>query len=478
MLVAGSAALYFFFNVGQLSREKTKLVNTADAVAYSAGVVHARALNFNAYSNRALIANEVLIAQMVSMHSWAGYMATWEDNLPSVHQECIQLAGGNYYAAAIMPFKYGVDYVAACMLIAAEINYTGGIFAQIAEVVQAAIEAIVPAIEVQKAVIQAAQIAIDAAVKFDRDKVMDEVAKANYVDDGNVTVEKLSPTLPDDWFRMPGGGRFIKRYTGDERSRFKEVTVAAANSDPFIPERRWTSRALLPNPECFPTMTPIQFNEVRRRGGTELLGFDEWQAVDTQSYHHWYLSKSKGVPTCKRDERETGYASAEAYRSGAQQNSESETFGGSRTDNPRAYYEAVSNSSGSGMGYQGLPNYYDLNAIWLSGARKEDEPELRFGVRLTRHKSDLRTTDGGNGQIHTRSDSRIAAYDSDVAASEMAAVSASEVYFARPPDEPDNIYGAKKGLPRELGSLFNPFWQVRLAPIDPTSEWVYQGVGS
>jgi hypothetical protein len=52
VLIAGLAALFFFFNVGQLSREKTKLVNTADAVAYSAGVVHARALNFNAYARR------------------------------------------------------------------------------------------------------------------------------------------------------------------------------------------------------------------------------------------------------------------------------------------------------------------------------------------------------------------------------------------------------------------------------------------
>ena len=74
MLVAGLASVYFLFNVGQLTREKTKIVGTADAVAYSAGVMHARALNFAAYTNRALIADEIAIAQVVSLSSWGKYL--------------------------------------------------------------------------------------------------------------------------------------------------------------------------------------------------------------------------------------------------------------------------------------------------------------------------------------------------------------------------------------------------------------------
>ena len=52
-------ALFFLFNTGQLSREKTKLVNTSDAGAYSAGVMNARTLNYEAYANRAMLANIV-----------------------------------------------------------------------------------------------------------------------------------------------------------------------------------------------------------------------------------------------------------------------------------------------------------------------------------------------------------------------------------------------------------------------------------
>ena len=74
VLTAGLATLFFLFNSGQLVSEKTKLVNASDAVAYSAGVLHARLLNFDAYANRAMIANTVAIAQLVSLSSWVQYV--------------------------------------------------------------------------------------------------------------------------------------------------------------------------------------------------------------------------------------------------------------------------------------------------------------------------------------------------------------------------------------------------------------------
>lgn len=42
VILGAVVALFFLFNTGQLSAEKTKLVNTGDAVAYSAGVMNAR----------------------------------------------------------------------------------------------------------------------------------------------------------------------------------------------------------------------------------------------------------------------------------------------------------------------------------------------------------------------------------------------------------------------------------------------------
>jgi hypothetical protein len=61
------------YNVGRVNLVKTRLQSTADSAAYSSAVVVARAYNFTAYTNRAMVANQVAIAQMVSLASWSRY---------------------------------------------------------------------------------------------------------------------------------------------------------------------------------------------------------------------------------------------------------------------------------------------------------------------------------------------------------------------------------------------------------------------
>lgn len=58
------------YSIGQLTTQKMKLQNTVDAVAYSAAVVEARDLNFSSYMNRAMIANQVAVGQIVSLTGW------------------------------------------------------------------------------------------------------------------------------------------------------------------------------------------------------------------------------------------------------------------------------------------------------------------------------------------------------------------------------------------------------------------------
>lgn len=72
------------YSVGQATSEKQKIVSAADAAAYSGGLVQARALNLVSYTNRAVIANEVLIAQMVSLQSWNDYFKTATRNYQSI----------------------------------------------------------------------------------------------------------------------------------------------------------------------------------------------------------------------------------------------------------------------------------------------------------------------------------------------------------------------------------------------------------
>ncbi len=67
--VTGLAVL-LLFNSGKLANTKTDLQNAADAGAYAAATLQARDHNFSAYTNRAMIANQVAVAQFVSLKSY------------------------------------------------------------------------------------------------------------------------------------------------------------------------------------------------------------------------------------------------------------------------------------------------------------------------------------------------------------------------------------------------------------------------
>ena len=74
-------SMLLVFNTGQVTADKERLVNAADAAAYSGAIWEARALNFQSYMNRAIVANEVAIAQSVSLRSWTDYVRSSLNNI-------------------------------------------------------------------------------------------------------------------------------------------------------------------------------------------------------------------------------------------------------------------------------------------------------------------------------------------------------------------------------------------------------------
>lgn len=63
--------LLVLYNQGQLLRNRVQVTNAADAAVYSVAKLGARQLNMTAYINRAMVANEVSIGQMMAFVSWA-----------------------------------------------------------------------------------------------------------------------------------------------------------------------------------------------------------------------------------------------------------------------------------------------------------------------------------------------------------------------------------------------------------------------
>ncbi len=77
MLVAVLAVLVTFA-IGHRTREKIKLQAVADSAAYSMAVAEARALNFYAFSNRAIVSHMVSV---LSVHAHTSYLSWYEDML-------------------------------------------------------------------------------------------------------------------------------------------------------------------------------------------------------------------------------------------------------------------------------------------------------------------------------------------------------------------------------------------------------------
>src|SRR3569832_2251218 len=217
VLSGGLASLFFLFNTGQLTREKTKLVNTSDAVAYSAGVMNARAFNYQAYTNRAMVANTVAIAQLMSLSSWVQYTSDVASYGYVLQNPKFALFYPSYYAARSMG-----TYLQESL-------NDGGKLEKLSDASDTIVQALM-----------AAQVAAYAGLLPARLDVMDQVAKANYANDGTVRVEQL--TLPTADYT-----NFYTRYSDADRTRFAQVATTSANSDGFVHKRSWSFSALWPD---------------------------------------------------------------------------------------------------------------------------------------------------------------------------------------------------------------------------------------
>lgn len=424
VLIGGLAALYFLFNTGQLSREKTKLVNTTDAVAYSAGVMHARALNFEAYTNRAMVANTVAIAQLVSLSSWVQYTSNVASYGFVLDNPKFVLFYPSYYGA-LYTGSYLQDYL----------NDSG------------ALERLAKASDnIIRDALMSAQQAAYAGLLPAREQVMNEVARENYLGDGSVSVDLVPLTVNE--FTS-----FVSPYSDNDRTRFAEVAKVSADKDSFLPKRSWLLPALYP--DCAGAYPRVDWLD--RRGGTELIGFNEWKALDTLSEKRW-VPKSKTDAQCWAvAETPAGWGLMSAA------NDPSVDLNPTHYDNSLLINPAstgLAMASSDSWDYSGLPNFYDLS----EDAQKASDPRLKFAIRVRRDKSQMLTSEGRSAIAVTP---RLNAYRAQPAGgSELVAVSASEVFFEREGDTKDNVYGTTKGRPREIGSLFNPFWQVHLIQSD------------
>ncbi|WP_038011747.1 pilus assembly protein TadG-related protein [Thauera sp. 63] len=420
LLVAVAATTFYMFNSGQLVQEKLQLTNTADAVAYSAGVFEARMLNYDAYTNRAIIANQIAIGQAVGLASWAKYMGTSADN--------------------IGPYLYLIPYVGPALKAAMD---------HVASIMEIFTPALAAAIPLHDTAIQALALSQqvmhgpgDSVALGNRLAVMQRVAREN---DPEAVVDPVP--ISDDFI-----GFTRNHESREERRRMGRVVSDSRES--FLRSRNWNFGLVV-------LCTGIQ---LRKRGGTELIDLaDGWKSMDTLSAHRYRIRRF----SCRRSERPIGYGTAFSEEDLADS---AYSYSGSRSTNPRASRRADS-GEGIAEGFDPAPSTIGGGAIptfkeLSSRALEMDDPVTQLTIRVTKATGDQRYS-GGASLI--RPPGRLELYDGAHSGGQSAAAARVEVFFERPdagnPRHPDR---------NELGSLFNPYWQVRLAPITPAERLMAQ----
>ncbi len=410
LLLAVAATVFYLFNSGQLVQEKIRLTNTADAVVYSAGAFEARVLNYDAYTNRAIVANSIAVGQAVGLASWAKYMGTSADT--------------------IGPYLYLIPYAGPALSAAmAAMSRSGDAFTI----------ALAGAVFMHDGAIQSlmsSQLAVhgpgNSIALVNRQRVMDEVARLN---DPDVTVD-LVP-LRDDF------AGFTRRYTS-EADRRRMGRLVHDSRDTFLRSRNWS----------FGLVVLCNGVELRKRGSTELIDLvDGWKSMDTLSAHHHRVRRWR----CRRNEVPIGFGSAPS-KNGLDDSGIS--YAGSRPTNPRASWRADSsegiangfNPAPPNIGGGAIPPFHELS----ESALRADDPRTSLTVRVTKNAAEQRYS-GGSSTVQPQG--RLELYQGAAAGGRSAAIARAEVYFERP-DGNNRLHNK-----HELGSLFNPYWQVRLAPV-------------
>jgi hypothetical protein len=402
MLIMSAAGLFLMFDSAQVVTNKARLVNAADASAYSAASWRARVFNYIAYSNRAIIAQEIAVAQAVTLDSYAHYFATFAESVDTL---------ANFWP----PLKAFTEAMKEAARYAKQITTK----AASAEILLRD----APRVGYKTLLQHSQTLMMNAGNAFGGSAVANEVART--------TDKRFFAFVLSDGKKYRN---FTKKYEStSDRRRLQQVVLDTL--DPFTAGERNQTTLMSAGFGCAPA-------EYRKRGGTILTPeLERWEAGDTGSFHIGLggLFRCNGVELY-----EMGWGGAE---SSVRHNSQRlQGNPGNVKDNPKAFRKANEEFGGSHSG-TGIAKVYGLRNI--SGVQSHFQTSRLTVLAQMRGESikTSATVGVGAGSL---------AKSPNWLGSKLWAVSSAEVYFSRPPDAPERT---------EYANLYNPYWQVRLVPV-------------
>lgn len=393
------------FNSGQTSNAKMRAMNAADAAAYSGAVWQARNLNFQAYINRAIIVNEVAIAQSVSVRSWLGYLNRFVSNISMITQ-FVPILGPPVKIVA-----RGLDSANTStqnLLGSAERSF------RLLNNVEHSAQNFIA--------VSAGAVASDLAREVAK-KNGAEISTGGAVLLANNLLTWSNFTDPYSRSHAPAIAK------GDGRKRLREVALKSLDS--FSKTRGWEIG-------LFPT-------SVRKQGGTDLIDYDAWVGLDSAAL---CVFKSCKTPL--------GWGGAQVYSTQAavrKIGEHGEPSNWNRIDGALARRMAVGDP-GKNRVRQLFPDYRDL-----SNLDKGASFMLPFAVEVVIQGNRIPSANSAFGAKAAITDGVVLEHDPHYNDTNSGVFALAEgcVTFERPHNAP-RTDGAT-----ELPSLFNPYWRASMA---------------
>lgn len=464
--------LLLLYNVAQLTTQKMKLQNTADAAAYSGALTEARDYNFTAYANRAMIANQVAVAQIVGLRSWAR-------NLDSVYKSG--------------PFNWVPQTFASLSSLGSMWTTVWNVAKSAAGGIESVMKSIAqPLVTVLDGLILAlfgATSTYHAAMLLTVPETIVEVINKNDPD------AKLSGSLTQIGFGIKHGLDFLdftkmydptKSGTGSGAdsvsggSQDRQANVIFNSQDGFYNFRSypWPLPILIDPTKAIPGNFGTMFMIMYHSGGTELKNksgtyMKSWTGADSTGLFTilmvWIFVPFP-VPIPIPIPTPQGYGAALAGKSNDLQPASgnfnhnfAEAYGSSFV-NPLTMAPAwinVGNGTGASLDSTngGLQKYWDVKdraQATASAHQSINGPELLIEVEKPMTKIAISSSPGMNigggdkGQLWLADGTQ---------GNTIKSLSKAQAYFSRP----KKLFARGDGK-TEYGSLYSPYWQARLMP--------------
>lgn len=460
LLILIMLVITYSYNASRISSEKTRLQNTSDAAAFSLASVESRDLNFKAYTNRAMVANQVAIAQSVSIISWTRFIDRFVANLSHITSffpplRAVFAGISNVVSSAVqtldsvMASAIGViNFIEQKLSSAQKIHHFG---------------TIVMAKDVFTNVVKKNDAEVDRSITLQHSLFVQKYLKNHTDFTQRYSPDKVTRTLRS---RSP------QKYSENKNRMDEFRSVILRSRDGFSKNRtyNWMGTVYI----------PFNFKvKVQKTGGSELTGSSKkpdeignyytWSAMDTMAFHGSYFRCSWTSGCGWRSWREflpmawgaaatRGERPFNFFRGLGGRNRYANSYRVNRWTSRLGALEFT--RRGSTGTFNGLRAFYDIKQDGLISeapgvAVLLTKPHGSSGLRTAKHSgfgsgsSNLNIEEAGG--LHKN---------------RLSALSQAVPYFSRPNDV--SVFRRSDRM-REYGNLYNPFWQPRLSELEDES---------